>query len=241
MIYPERPLIKVEAFHCTIVEKVNRFVVRARIGKEELLVHNSNTGRLEDLLWEGNEAYCSEKSSGKLKYKLVAAKTPFGFAVVDTNLQEKALEKAMKLGYLSWARGCEVERRPKLGSSVLDFKLSCDEEVLVEVKSADMASWRGFGMWPDCPTDRGVRQLRELSRVEGKKLVVFVVGFPNAKGFVPYCKGDPRACSELLREGLELKAVGVYFDPFDLQVKLYAELPVLLLEGEEEPLQRALA
>ena len=237
-IVPERPLLKVEAFHCTIVKKVNRFVVEASLGNEKLLVHNTNTGRLEDLVWEGNEAYCAEKAGGKLKHKLVAAKTPFGFAVTDTKLQEKALERAFELGYLSWARGCSVKRAPRRGSSVFDFELDCGEKIVVETKSADLASWRGFGMWPDCPTDRGIRHLKEISSLPGRKVVLFVVGFPNAKGFVPYCKGDPRACEELARTSAELKAVGLYYDP--PYVKLYAELPVLLLEGREEPLPKVI-
>ncbi|ABU81537.1 DNA/RNA nuclease SfsA [Ignicoccus hospitalis] len=242
MIVPERPLLKLEAFHCTVKEKVNRFVVRASVGEEELLVHNTNTGRLEDLIWEGNEAYCSPKGGGKLKYKLVAAKTPFGFAVTDTNLQERALERAFELGYLSWARGCEVKRRPRYGSSTFDFELRCPEgRALVEAKSADLASWRGFGMWPDCPTDRGVRHLEELGAFEGRKVVVFVVGFPKASGFVPYCKGDPRVCELLAKLDLELRAVGMYFEPLTSSVVLYAELPALLLEGREEPLPKVVA
>ena len=239
-LLPERKLLELETFHCTIVGKVNRFVVKAKVGDEELLLHNTNTGRLEDLIWEGNEAYCSEKRGGKLKYKLVAAKTPFGFALTDTGLQERALERAFELGYLSWAKGCSVKRRPRARRSFFDFELDCGERIIVETKSADLASWRAFGSWPDCPTDRGVKHLKEISEVEGKKVVLFVVGFPRARAFVPYCKGDPRVCEILLKTKAELKAVGLYFDPFDSAVKLYAELPVLLLEGEDEPLPKVI-
>ncbi|NPA84626.1 MAG: DNA/RNA nuclease SfsA [Crenarchaeota archaeon] len=237
-LLPERALLKAEAFPCRIVKKLNRFVVEASLAGEVVKVHNTNTGRLEDLLWEGNLAYCAEKEGGKLRFKLIAAKTLGGLAVVDTNLQERALERAFELGYISWARGCRVKRRPRAGRSVFDFELECGERVLVESKSADLASWRGFGMWPDCPTDRGLRHLRELPRAPGRKVVLFVVGFPGARAFVPYCRGDERVCEELVKSPVELRAVGMYYDP--PFVKLYGELPVLLLEGREEPLSKVL-
>ncbi len=241
-VYPERELVRVDAFPCTILRKLNRFVVEVEVGNEVVKAHNVNTGRLEDLIWEGNEAYCSEKSGGKLKYKLVAAKTPFGFAVLDTNLQELALERAFELGYLSWAKGCSVKRRPRKGRSFFDFELECENKIIVEVKSADLAGPLGEGMWPDCPTERGRKHLKELAEMEGRRVVLFVVGFPKACCFVPYCKGDPLTCDALVyaaAKGVELKAVGMYFDPPGA-VKLYAELPALLMEGRVQPPPRAL-
>ena len=229
-------------YSCTILGKENRFVVRVRIGKDIVIVHNTNTGRLEDLIWEGNEAYCLEKEGGKLKYRLIAAKTPFGFAVTDTNLQEKVLLKAFEEGLIPWARGCDVKRRPKR-KSTFDFELICDEKILVEVKSADLASPRAEGMWPDCPTERGRRHLKELGELEGRRVVLFVVGFPRATAFIPYYRGDPKAYEALLEaslKGVELKAIGMYFDPSTLSIKIYGELPVLLREGREVVPQRAL-
>ena len=231
MIYP-----------CTILNKENRFVIRARLGDEVVKVHNTNTGRLEDLIWEGNEAYCEEKEGGKLKYRLIAAKTPFGFAVTDTNLQERVLKVIFEEGAIPWARGCEVKRRPKR-RSVFDFELLCEERILIEVKSADLASPRAEGMWPDCPTERGRRHLRELSELEGRRIVLFVVGFPRATAFVPYYRGDPEAYEALLtaaKRGVELKAIGMYFDPTTYEVKVYGELPIILREGRDLVPQRAL-
>ncbi len=231
MIYP-----------CTILNKENRFVIRARLGSEVVRVHNTNTGRLEDLIWEGNEAYCEEKEGGKLKYRLIAAKTPFGFAVTDTNLQERVLKVAFEEGAIPWARGCEVKRRPKR-RSVFDFELLCEERILIEVKSADLASPRAEGMWPDCPTERGRRHLKELSELEGRRIVLFVVGFPRATAFVPYYRGDPEAYEALLtaaKRGVEFKAIGMYFEPFTYEVKVYGELPVILREGRDLVPQRVL-
>jgi len=231
-----------EILPCTIISKVNRFVIRARLGSEEVLVHNANTGRLEDLIWEGNEGFCIEKEEGKLRYRLISAKTPFGYAVTDPNLQERALLEAFKVGAIPWARGCDVRRRPKR-TSTFDFELKCPDEVLIEVKSADLASPRAEGMWPDCPTERGRRHLRELSNLTGTRVVLFVVGFPKATAFVPYYKGDPNAFDALLKaalSGVIIKAIGMYFDPLVSEVKLYGELPVLFREGADEVPQRSL-
>jgi sugar fermentation stimulation protein A len=222
-------LFRVNAFPCTILRKLNRFAALVRVGPDEAPAHLNNTGRLEDLIWEGNEGFCIEKDSGKLKYRLIAAKTPKGFALLDTNLQERAVEEVFERGLLWWARGCEVRRRPRLGKGFSDFELICGgKRKVVEVKSADMLGPYGEAMWPDCPTERGRRHLLELSRVGGT--VLFVAGFPGACCFRPYVKGDPEVLDVMLAvaRAVEFRAVGIYFEPFDASVRYYGELWVLL-------------
>jgi len=239
MIVEPIPLMKVVAYHCTLVRKLNRFVVEALLSLRRVRVHNTNTGRLEDLIWEGNEAFCSPKKGGKTSFRLVAAKVKSGgFAVVDTSLQEEAFSKAIEIGLIERFRGCRVtRRRPKLTEGFSDFELSCPQRVIVELKSADLEGPFGEAMWPDCPTERGRRHLRELAKLSKNGVrtsVIFVAGFPGAKLFKPYVKGDPLVLDALIdaaRSGVEMSSIGMYFNEFDKKIYLYSDnLPVLLNE-----------
>ncbi|UXD21235.1 sugar fermentation stimulation protein A [Ignicoccus pacificus DSM 13166] len=226
-------LLKLETLPCTIIRKLNRFVIEARIGNEKAKVHNTNTGRLEDLIWEGNLAYCSSKSSGKTKYKLVAAQVrDGGFAVVDTNLQEMAFLKAYEMNLIHWLKDCSfVRRRPRLGKGFSDFEFSCNgTRTIVELKSADLKGPFNEAMWPDCPTERGKRHLLELGefvRKGNRAVVTFIAGFPGACCFRPYLKGDPEVLDRLLESvsmGVEVRVHGMYFDPFTSTIKWYGDL-----------------
>ncbi len=240
MIVAPISVLKVEVLPCTILRKVNRFVIEARVGKEVVRVHNTNTGKLEDLIWEGNKAYCSVKESGKTRYRLEAAEVRGGgFAVVNTNLQEEAFHRAVEIGIIEKFKGCRVvRRRPRVGKGFSDFMLECSKRnVIVEIKSADLKGPFEEAMWPDCPTERGRRHLAELSELTRRGIesyVVFVAGFPNACCFKPYVKGDPLILDALMRaqrSGVKMMSVGMYFDPFDNSVKLYSDnLPVVLNE-----------
>ncbi len=225
MIEDRKVLIKVRAYPCVVYRKINRFVVETSQG----LAHINNTGRLEDLIYPKNLAYCVEKRGGKLRQRLIAAKSLDGFALVDTNLQEEGLYRAIELGYISWLRGCKVKkRRPRLGKGFSDLLLDCGEEIIVEIKSADLRGPNGEAMYPDCPTERGRRHLLELRNFNS--FVIFVAGFPKAKLFIPYVKGDPKIGEVLLKasDKVKVKSVGMYFDEMTGEVVLYSDsIPVI--------------
>ena len=225
LIDDRKVLMRVRAIPCTIYRKVNRFTVETSLG----LAHINNTGRLEDLIFPRNPGFCVEKRGGKLRYRLIAAKSEEGFALLDTSLQEEGFARAVELGYISWLRGCKVKRRrPKIGRGFSDFLLDCGKEIIVEIKSADLRGPNGEAMYPDCPTERGRRHLIELMNYNS--YVVFVAGFPRARRFVPYIKGDPKIGEALLKasEKVKVKSIGMYFEAFSGEVVLYSDsIPVV--------------
>ncbi len=230
------PLFRVDAVPCTIVGKENRFVVRVRVGSRVLRAHNSNTGRLHDLIWEGNECLCIQKRGKRTDCKLFAARTFMdSMAILDTRTQEKAFERAVQLGGISWLRGYSVIRAsPRIGSNVFDFEVGVGEKrALIELKSADLKGEYGEGMWPDCPTERGARQIEGLTEIRDReRYLVFIVGFPGACCFKPF-EGGHRGITNLIvkamEHGVKVKAIGLGFDTVSNYVYLYDdELPVSL-------------
>ncbi|MEM1632317.1 MAG: DNA/RNA nuclease SfsA, partial [Thermofilum sp.] len=76
-----------------------------------------------------------------------------------------------------------------------------------------------YAMYPDCPTLRGrrhIRELTELARSGWRALIVFIAAAPGVSAFKPYERGDPEV-ARLLRQakesGVLLRAVSMHYDP----------------------------
>jgi sugar fermentation stimulation protein A len=105
-----------------------------------------------------------------------------------------------------------VAREVKQGRSRLDFLLwHRGEPVLVEVKSATLVEGRR-ALFPDAPTERGTRHIRELTALarQGRRAsVVFVVQRSDARRLAPHAGNDPAfatALSEAARAGVKVRA-----------------------------------
>lgn len=232
-------ILEVPVFRkCRMVRRLNRFVVEVEVEGSRERAHNTNTGRLVDVLVPGRSGFCTPlKRPGKTRFRLIAVEYGSGYAVIDTRLQEEAFAAAVDRGLLPWAAGCRVaSRRPRLGSSFLDFLLECsDTRVYVETKSAVLMGPRGLAMYPDCPTERGRRHIRELimhAESGVRVALVFIAALPGARGFMPNREGDPEIPALVRRAietGVMVKALGFDFDAERRGIRLYApSLPVVL-------------
>ncbi len=220
MVYP---LLRIENWKTLkIVRRINRFVVLVNEGERVEKAYINNTGRLMEYMVTGKTAYCVPLSRPKkTRYRLFAVEDLGLGALIDTRFQMEAFEKIIEQQLVAWAKDCRIiQRNPRLGESVLDYLLECrDKEVYVEVKSAVLRSKDNYAMYPDCPTLRGRRHIRELTKyVEngGEAWLVFIAGLPHVKGFRPYKKGDPeipRLIRDAYKHGVLVKAINIYFDP----------------------------
>ncbi|MDP7982121.1 MAG: DNA/RNA nuclease SfsA [Conexivisphaera sp.] len=218
----DRVLLELDSVRCTVVGRLNRFVARVHAPDGESLAHINNTGRLLDFMRQGAASYCIPRGSpGRTRYRLVAFDDRGGAALIDTAIQMSALESAIARGYLRWASGCSVVRRsPRLGDSVLDYLLNCTDRgpVYVEVKSAVMRGPGDVSMYPDCPTERGRRQISTMAEWASRGVcaaVVFIAAFPGASSFTPNDAGDPGIRSTLRAArsaGVELRAISMHYD-----------------------------
>ncbi len=217
-------LIYLPTLECAVLERVNRFVVRIVIDGRESLAHTNNTGRLNGYLERGVPARCIEKRGGKTRYRLVAVSDPFirdhRYALIDTWIQMKGFEKSLEQGLLPVLTGCSVERRnPRVGESLLDYELSCkDRELYIEIKSAVQRIDRTIASYPDAPSLRGRRHLREIIGLLEKNIyagVVFIAGIPSVDAFTPNDTIDP-VIRELLKEirkrGGLIAGISMYYD-----------------------------
>ena len=126
-----------------------------------------------------------------------------------------------------------IAREVQCGASRLDFCLTgAAGRCWVEVKSVTLVR-EGVAMFPDAPTARGARHVRELTRAVADgdaAAVVFIVQRADAVRFRPYAEHDPDLAAALLAA----QAAGVQVRAFSCQVsttgvRLDRELPVSLI------------
>jgi len=224
------PLLSIEnAAPCRIIERINRFVVKVEMEDRSHLAHITNTGRLEEFLTEGKQGFCFKTRPGRsTDCRLFAVEDRGLGALIDTWLQMKAFEKLMAAKALPWLEDCRIRKRnPRLGDSLLDYFLYCEgRPVYLEIKSAVLREG-GYAMYPDCPTTRGQRHVRELSAYAAKggtAFIVFMAALPGVKAFRPHTEADPelhRLLAHARDRGVAVKAVGIFFDPRDGGVHLF--------------------
>jgi sugar fermentation stimulation protein A len=239
-----QPLICIEnTLPCTIVQRLNRFVVEVLVSGDSTRAYINNTGRLLEYLVEGRRAYCLPFSEPKkTSHRLFAVEDPPGAALIDTRLQMRAFEYAVEQGLIPWLEGYRILRRePTLGDSRLDYLLEGKgSRLYLEIKSAVLRDG-AVAMYPDCPTRRGQRHIRELIqhvKAGGRGTILFLAALPGVRAFRTSPEGDP-AIPPLLWEarqvGVEIRSLGMHYAPGLSSVVLdNADLPVLLQRDQAE-------
>ncbi|MBS3772739.1 MAG: DNA/RNA nuclease SfsA [Candidatus Thermoplasmatota archaeon] len=226
---------------CTIVERVNRFVVAVDMDGERQRAWINNTGRLEAFVQPGTAAYCLPKEGGKTDARLFAIADGGAAALIDTRFQMDAFEHAVRRQLLSWLHDCSIVRRDApLGDSRIDYLLSCiGEPCYLEVKSAVLRSGR-TALYPDCPSTRGQRHVAELidhARRGGTSALLFAAGLPGVSSFRPNRMADERLAGLIVAAadaGVAVHAVGLCYLPEGRAVVLFDDdVPVLPPVGHD--------
>jgi sugar fermentation stimulation protein A len=161
-----------------IIERLNRFVVKARVKNKYILAHLNNTGRLEDFIKKGriglflpiNADYADSTQTvrTKLKFRLSMIKESKNiYSIIDTSLQMKCFEIALEKGYISWLKGAKIlKRNYRINHSLIDYLIEHkNKKYLLEIKSAVM-KYKNFAMYPDCPSIRGQKHIKELIDIQ---------------------------------------------------------------------------
>lgn len=188
------------------VRRDNRFRVAVEVKGKTVAAHLPNSGRLTELLTPGRLCWLVEfpdVAQRKTRFDLKLVEYGGVSVSVDARLPNSLIAEAVAAGQLVPFRGYDhVSREVQRGGSRLDFCLSKPASTCwVEVKSVTLVE-DGTARFPDAPTPRGARHLRELSAaVQGgaQAAAVFVIQRPDAQRFTPHTQADP-AFAAALRE-----------------------------------------
>ena len=111
------------------------------------------------------------------------------------------------------------------GKSRFDFYMEKgDEKFLMEVKGCTLEI-DGTGYFPDAPTERGVKHLRELTEAAGKgyrSYVAFVIQMEGIKEVLPYTVTHPEfgvALQEARDAGVEVLYLQCKVEPDRLIIR----------------------
>ncbi len=200
------------------VDRPNRFVARVETAEGLQTVHVKNTGRCRELLIPGAPVYLERGNGSKRKtlYDLIAVEKGERLINMDAQAPNKVFGE--------WVRGggflpgvTAVRPEVSYGDSRLDFRLeTAAGPCLVEVKGVTLEEG-GAALFPDAPTERGVRHIRELRRAAEAGLgaaLFFVVQMENIASVAPNDKTHP-AFGAALREAA---AAGVRVCAWDCAV-----------------------
>lgn len=184
------------------VKRLNRFVGEVFLEGRIVKALIRNTGRLSELLKEGNTVFVREKTSGKYRYEILLARAEKGLVCIESHYANALFEE-----YLlnKGVRG--FRREPKFREKRFDFLIG---HTLVEVKSVNLVR-NGVALFPDAPTKRGSEHLRILTELPDgmEPLLVFVCQREDCRFFRPNCETDPEFCRvfyEYVRKGYPVKA-----------------------------------
>ena len=171
------------------VVRPNRFVAEVVINGKTELCHVKNTGRCKELLVPGATVYVnySDKHTRLTKYDLVAVEKGNQLINMDSQAPNRAFEEYIRQG--GFLRGITlIKAEAKYGASRFDFYIeTADAKTFVEVKGVTLEE-NGVAMFPDAPTERGVKHLNELAGcvAEGyDAYVVFVIQMKGVLYFTP--------------------------------------------------------
>lgn len=188
------------------IDRPNRFIAHVEIDGRVETVHVKNTGRCGELLLPGAtvilEDY-TDRIDRKTKYDLIAVYKGDRLVNMDSQAPNKVAGEYIKRIYPDAKL---VKPEATKGDSRLDFYIEPAKgaPIYMEVKGVTL-EFDGVVSFPDAPTERGIKHIKELERcvAEGfDAVVLFVVQMEDVKYFTP---NDLRhkAFGDALRHGAE--------------------------------------
>ena len=179
------------------LERPNRYLARVEIDGKEIKAHIPDPGRLPGLMVPGRRVRLIYKPGPKRKteYSLVLVRHGNIWVSVYPVFANKLVEKELLEDNLSCLNGYKkFKREVKCGESRFDFQLDfSDVKAFVEVKSVSLVEG-SVGKFPDAPTKRGVKHLKELIelRQQGfRTAVIFVSQRSDARSIISNDEIDP--------------------------------------------------
>ena len=169
------------------LRRVNRFVCEVEIDGciQRALIRN--TGRLKELLYEGNKVFVKEKNKGKYGYEILLASYGKNLVCIDSQIPPKLLKEAVEKRNINYGTIFYIKLEPNFGGSRFDLFIDSDRgRFVIETKSVNLVK-NGVGLFPDAPTERGRKHIRKLMDMLNtyRAEVIFIIQREDAVCFAP--------------------------------------------------------
>ncbi len=221
------------------IKRLNRFLALVHVNNALELIHVKNTGRCLEILQPGVLCYL-EKSNNpnrKTKYSLISVEKNDALINIDSQITNEIIYNSIKSKeLLAYLKPKNLKREVVYGSSRFDisfFSQSQEKQYYLEVKGVTLEE-NGIAKFPDAPTTRGTKHLKELIDAKTKgygAIILFLVQMENVDYFTPNYIRDSKFCKALK----EAKKDGVIVLAYNTKIsstniEFYKEIPVIFNE-----------
>ena len=209
------------------ITRLNRFAALVRINGRNEVVHIKNTGRLRELLLPEAEIVLvpGMRSGRRTDFDLVSVRKPgLGWVNIDSQACNKVAAEWLSLRPEPFEDVQIIRPEYKYRESRFDFYMEAQKRrILMEVKGCTLE--RGnIGFFPDAPTERGVKHLKELqiAAEEGyETFLAFVISMPGVYKVQPNVETHPTfadVLSSAKSAGLKVLFLPCRVEPDKLEV-----------------------
>lgn len=185
------------------LDRPNRFIAHIEIEGRIEVCHVKNTGRCRELLTDRAQVLVQETDSStrKTKYDLIAVYKGSRLINMDASAPNHVFAEWVKSDGL-FQRVDLIKPEQRFGASRFDFYMEADgQKAYVELKGVTLEE-AGIARFPDAPTERGVKHLKELTacvRAGFDAYMVFIIQMKGVRYMEPNWATHP-AFGEALRD-----------------------------------------
>ena len=170
-------------------ERPNRFIAYVETAHGREICHVKNTGRCKELLREDAVVYVqrNDNPARKTKLDLIGVEKEPYLINMDSQAPNAAVKEWLQAGNL-FSEHAKIFSEKTYGESRFDFYIEDGErKAFMEVKGVTLEE-NGVCRFPDAPTERGVKHIRELikCRSDGyEAYILFVIQLSPVKYLEP--------------------------------------------------------
>lgn len=207
------------------VSRPNRFIAEIELEGRVEICHVKNTGRCRELLTHGARVYVqkSDNPKRKTKYDLISVFKGGELVNIDSQAPNKVFGEWVSEGnFIKNISLIKPECRYK--NSRFDFYMEADgRKIFAEIKGVTLEE-NGTAMFPDAPTERGVKHIGELCEciADGfEAYIFFVIQMKGCRRLIPNRKTHREfadALSEAESKGVHIHALSCRVTPDELRI-----------------------
>jgi sugar fermentation stimulation protein A len=226
MRWPKQPLVE-----GLFMKRLHRFGAHVRVKNRKEYCHVTNSGRLRELLYPGAKValvdHGPQGSSGrKTRYSIRLAYYRNKWVCIEANIAPRLLKEAWERGKVPELKAydklkAEVPLNPHTRFDFRGTNSATGKTAWVEVKCVTLVEGDGTARFPDAPSERASKHLRELMvlapKPKTKAFVFFVVQNPLGKAVGPKEDTDPLFAKTLRQAASKGVFLGAYLAQVNLK------------------------
>ncbi|MFA5537042.1 MAG: DNA/RNA nuclease SfsA [Bacillota bacterium] len=177
------------------LNRPNRFIANIQLDGRTEICHVKNTGRCKELLLPGAKIYVQQAANPnrKTKYSLISVYKGDQLVNIDSQAPNKVFAEWLAKGGLG-EELTQIKAEYNFLDSRLDFYAETPKaKILIETKGVTLEE-DGVALFPDAPTERGVKHLETLINslsLGYRAYAVFVIQMKGVSLFSPNGKTHP--------------------------------------------------